>query len=83
MTKEKRNLVTFEGKPINNHISEKVSGLVENSQLICFLIGLRIYKIDQITLYPCFTLIPRTGMGPPKKGLTLVFTVRAESIKKR
>jgi len=28
-----------------------------------------IFKNNQITLFTCFTFIPKTGMGPPKTGI--------------
>jgi len=57
---------------MNNHINEEWRALDETFSLITFSLRF-ILKNNQITLSPCFTFIPKIGVGLPKTGL--VFTV--------
>jgi len=52
-----RNLVIFEDKPINNHINERSRPELSFDMVI----HKGIFENNQITVFPYYTLIPKTG----------------------
>jgi len=66
-TGEERDLVIFNDTPMNNHVNGEL--LMKRFSFVDRFI----FKNNQITHAPCFTFVPKTGLGLPnlKQGLVL------------